>query len=245
MKIGFIGDIHGEHKRPALSFFLRESGVDICVSTGDLQDYRGEYGVPLTFIRGNHECWAIIDEMISGEHTPLGLTYLPDLVPLALDGVRLIGLGGAWTDRDSQARRHLTSRQVEKLLHHRADIVLSHETPITFANGRLGMGGQSRTCAPLREACRRLSPRFWFSGHHHHYDVEQLGRTTIISLGKWPHEWGVVEVENGQMSEFVRFSPIDRFAYEGLLPGWREDEQIEKEILLPIDHRGGRYGLGI
>ena len=186
MRVGFIGDLHGEHKRRALELFVCETGVDLCVSTGDFQDYRGGYSVPVVFIHGNHECWGVLDEMAEGTHRPPGLRYLPDFEILALEAVRLIGVGGAWSPADSDRSRHLTQRHVDALIRHQADIVLSHDTPIAFSNLRPGRDGRPRTIAALRIACERMSPRFWFSGHHHHYDLERLGRTTIVSVGYDP-----------------------------------------------------------
>jgi hypothetical protein len=120
-----------------------------------------------------------------------------------------------------------------------ADIVVSHETPIRFSN-RNGL-----TLAPLREACERMAPRLWFSGHHHYWETEQLGKTTIISLGMWPDKWVVAEFDNWEIVKWWRFVPSDRATYEASMYEWRAASEEEKDRLLALEKHGGDAVYGV
>lgn len=272
LRVGLVGDIHGQHKRPALDIFCREAVPDILLQVGDLQDYRGGYPIPMLFIRGNHECWAVLDAMDAGQHLPVNLAHLPDLHYIGLSGARVVGLGGCWSSSGKGLRKHITEEQIARLRKMSADIVLSHETPIRFGNSgasgseansasanvnagarnrgqaragqhdRFAREYRDRGLAVLREACIAMRPRIWASGHHHHFETEQLGRTTIVSLGKWPDEWATFEIgRRGQISDPVRFVP-QTAEYSALKAFGRAREAEEKELLFRTDRQGGRYG---
>jgi predicted phosphodiesterase len=239
MRIAVIGDFHGSHKRPAFELFLAEVRPDVVLCVGDLQDYRG-FSVPFHFIRGNHECWAVLDELRAGSlHAP-NLSYLPDGVRITLGTFAVAGVGGNWSPTETKAHpRFIRHRYLEDMRRTHADIVLSHETPIRFSDGK----HDELTLPALRELCVRMAPRFWFSGHHHHFDIEQLGRTTIVSLGKWPRTWGWLDTDERGGPSFHRFEPADRAGYDALMYGWLAAEKHQKDILYPADKRGIRYGV--
>ena len=151
-----------------------------------------------------------------------------------LGGVSVLGIGGNWSPTGRVAPKYIDPGYLANLRDQRADIVLSHETPIHFADGHL-----SRTLEPLRELCARLSPRLWFSGHHHFYEVERLGRTEIVSLGKWPHEWVVLDIDRGDLA-WSRWAPVDKGDYLARLPAWTAAEAAQKDLLLGAERRSKR-----
>jgi predicted phosphodiesterase len=220
-RIGLIGDFHGSSKRAARRLFLSESRPDALLSVGDLQDYE-DWPVPTFFVAGNHESFSTIAAMDAGSHTPRNLVHLRDADPLAIAGLMVAGLGGIW-EAPPTSPRLLDRGAYDRLADLSVDLVLSHETPIHFSNGR-----PDKTCEPLRTLCEVVAPRFWFSGHHHYFDVERLGPTTIVSLGKFPHEWGLLEVGTTGELAFERFVPRDRAAYDRALDGWREAALAQK-----------------
>jgi hypothetical protein len=239
MRLALVGDFHGDHKRPAFDLFVRQVLPDAILQVGDLQDYRG-FGTPTHFIRGNHECWEVLDEMRKGLRKPANLHYLPDGERLTLGGMSVVGVGGNWSPNAAKAHPKLIRHAyLDELRRTHADIVLSHETPIRFSDGK----HDELTLAPLRDLCVRMAPRFWFSGHHHHFDIEQLGRTTIVSLGKWPRTWGYLDTDEPGGPVFHRFEPADRPGYDALMYGWLAAEKRQKDILYPADKRGLRYGV--
>lgn len=239
MRIALVGDFHGSHKRPAFDLFAGEIQPDVVLCVGDLQDYRG-FARPFYFIRGNHECWAVLDELQMGTLRPPNLHYLPDGARLTLGGLAVAGIGGNWSPNELKAHsRFIRHGYLTEIRRTHADIVLSHETPIHFSDRT----HDGLTRPELRELCVAMAPRFWLSGHHHHFDTEQLGRTTIVSLGRWPRDWGWLDTEERGGAVFHRFTPADRAGYEALMPAWLAAEQRQKDILYSADKRGVRYGV--
>ena len=220
-RLGIIGDFHGSSKRAARRLFLSEARPDALLSIGDLQDYE-DWPVPTFFTHGNHESFATIAAMDAGGLAPRNLQHLRDADPLLIAGLAVAGLGGIW-EAPPTSPRLLDRAAYDRLADISPDLVLSHETPIHFSNGH-----PDKTCEPLRTLCEVVAPRFWFSGHHHHFDVEQLGPTTIVSLGKFPHEWGLLEVGAAGELTFARFVPREPAAYERALLGWREAAATQK-----------------
>jgi Icc-related predicted phosphoesterase len=220
-RIGVIGDFHGSSKRAALRLFLAEAKPDLLLSVGDLQDYE-PWPLPTYFTHGNHESFATIKALDAGIHTPRNLTHLLDAQPISLAGLRVVGLGGIW-EAPPGSPRYLDRAAYDRLADMSADIVVSHETPLHFANGH-----PDKTCEPLRNLCEIIAPRLWLSGHHHHYDEEILGQTTILSLGKFPHEWATIDVGDEGDLTVARFVPRERARYDRMLERWREAALTQK-----------------
>ena len=237
--VGFASDTHGPHKRPALELFVRESGIEHLVLAGDVQDYR-PYPVPTSFWPGNHESWPVIAEMRAGTRKVPNLRCMRDSEVLRFDGVPVTGIGGCWSPNPASVHpKRLDHDHLVALPRTHADVVVSHETPIRFSN-RNGL-----TLAPLREACERMRPKLWVSGHHHYWDVEKLGSTTIVSLGMWPDKWIVVEFDAGYVKGWHRFAAADKDAYEAEMWGWREAADEEKDRLLALEKSGGDAVYGV
>lgn len=234
--VAFVGDLHGSHKRPALEQFLAEVRPDLVLCTGDLQDYRA-YPVPLVFVRGNHESWPVLAELQTGKRLVRNLTYLADGKTITVAGLTVAGVGGNWSSEDRPRPRHIRHAYLERFARTHPDIVLSHETPNHYPQ-RLEL-----CLEPLRTALLAMRPRFWFSGHHHYYHEEQIGRTTAVSLGKWPDSWAVGVLEGGKVIDFHRHTPGDP-AYARNKARWTQEELRQKAQYLPLDRRGQEiYGI--
>ncbi len=46
--------------------------------------------------------------------------------------------------------------------------------------------------------------------------------TTLISVGKWPHEWAVLDMATDATFTWSRFCPEPDSRYEARLPRWRQ-----------------------
>ncbi len=235
LRIGVVSDFHGSHKRAAFDYFMAQAAPDMILCCGDQQDYE-PYGLPFKFIRGNHEDWEVLAALASGRKRVSNLDYITDGTRLSLAGASLVGIGGNWSPTGRTSPKHIVPSYLTDMRSERADIVLSHETPLHFANDP----DHGRTLEPLREICTLMNPRVWFSGHHHFYEIERLGRTDIVSLGRWPHDWVVMTIDRGDIS-WERWVPADASDYESRMPAWREAEEIQKRQSLSLERRGKRH----
>jgi predicted phosphodiesterase len=236
-KIALVGDFHGEHKREAFNRFLDQEAPDLCLLVGDLQTYRA-MPVPCVFIRGNHECWAVLDQMRHGTRVVPNLRYLPDGEHLTIESISVAGIGGNWSPSDKGLARNIRHdylANMERTSH--ADIILSHET------GLLSDDRPELMLPELRQAIATIRPKIAASGHHHHWATQALGRTSLVSLGKWPHEWATFEVSGHTISDVLRHVPRAQAEYNALLPGWKAGEQADKAVLFSLDRSGGWYGV--
>jgi hypothetical protein len=229
--IGVCGDLHGFHKREALEVFIAETGIELLLSVGDLQDYR-PFPLPTYFVRGNHESWPILEELRVGSRTPTNLHYLADGMTLTIEGHTIVGIGGNWSPTDRARSRHIPHDYLAAMTRSRPDLVLSHETPLRYADR------PELCCEPLREALFQMRPRFWFSGHHHRFATESIGRTEVFSLGKYPDEWVTFRLERRHIGPAVRHQPADP-GYAAARARWQALETQEKALLLPLDRANG------
>jgi len=213
---------------------MAEAAPDMLLAVGDLQDYE-PWPVPTTFVRGNHEDWGILEGLAKHTLSVPNLTYLTDGQRLSIGGASIAGVGGNWSPGGKQAPKYIRHEYLAKFASERADIILSHETPIRFSGGR----HDYMTLEPMREVALQVRPKLWFSGHHHHYEEEQIdARTTFVSLGKWPDEWVMMDIDRGQI-EWSRFVPSDP-AYNTNKQLWRLDEEVQKTELLALERRHKR-----
>ena len=234
MRLAVLGDFHGHTKVPAFRQFLAEARPDAVLQVGDCQYYEA-MPVPFYFIHGNHEHWPTINALRTGTLAPRNLHYLPDATPLVLGGVTILGLGGIPRgDSTKDSPKFFNVAAYERMAGMHADIVLTHDTPINYTTGR---ADPALTAQEYRLLAEIMAPRLWFSGHHHHFEAERLGPTTIVSLGKWPHQWAVVDIADtpdtngGREMRWSRWAPIDRNSYDLRLPGWAAAERELKRTI--------------
>lgn len=224
LRIGLLADFHGSSKRQALTLFCAAIRPDLLLVAGDVQDYE-PWPVPMIFVRGNHEDYRVIDALARGELAPRNVHYLPDLTVAEIAGLRVAGIGGISNTKDGP--RKINEAAYEWLGQQGSlDIVISHATPINFSNGRPHL-----TDGGLRLLAEIVAPRLWISGHHHYFDAERLGPTQILSLGKWPHQWAVLDVATDGTFFWDRFIPTSESNYAVRLERWKEAAKYQKERL--------------
>jgi predicted phosphodiesterase len=236
MRIAVLGDFHGWSKLEAFRLFLREAQPDIILQVGDFQHYE-DWPVPTYFTHGNHEDWQTIAALRSGHYVRRHLHYLRDAEPVTIGGLRIAALGGVprkGSTKDSP--KFYDEAAYERMADlQNIDIVLSHDAPIHFRDGR-----RELTCEELRTLAQVMRPRFWFSGHHHHFDVERLPGTTLVSLGKWPHAWALLDLDEatGKIA-WSRFVPADQADYDQRLERWNEIEKASRASINAMESRPG------
>lgn len=229
MRLAVLGDFHGPTKLAAYTQFLREARPDVVLQVGDCQYYEDQ-PLPFYFTHGNHEDWTVIEALRAGRYQRRNLHYLHDAEPLNLGGLKVLALGGvSRKDSVKTSPKFFDPAAYEAISRMPGiDIMLTHDTPLRFHTGR---ADPSLTCEEYRLLAQVVAPRFWFSGHHHHFEVEHLGPTTLISLGKFPHEWAILDLDASGKIVWSRWTPLDQTYYNAKLPGWREAEQANKKAI--------------
>ena len=200
MQFGALGDIHGDFAT-ARRIMERHPDVPFWVCVGDLADDRGRYEAvpaPLYWIKGNNENFDTIERAAF----PKNLHYLPNAVPIEIEGVRLAGLGGTlaptWYEMPAaklphpvrgsskatelaDKRRHFVREEVESCRVLRGiDVFMSHEAPRPYFAG----GGSRRNDAgktPINEVLEAVKPRLHLFGHHHRFTEQE--RQGVRSVG--------------------------------------------------------------
>jgi hypothetical protein len=235
IRVGLVSDTHGFHARDIVEYFIAATGVETLLVAGDLEDYRG-YGRPTIFIRGNNESLPVLDELRAGTRSPAGLRYLPDGERLELAGHGIAAVGGKWGRDGKKGGRWIDADALASLaVEPRPDIVISHESPLSFPE-------HEADDPRLAEACAVIAPRLWVSGHRHRYAEGRIGPTPVIGLGIWPHDWVTVELEPGRIGSPVRFVPGDP-SYGERVEAWRELKREESQLLRELQGRPGRRRL--
>lgn len=134
MKIGFMGDTHGNTAAAQFMLYnLHREGVDLVIQVGDFGIYTTNegmkfaskvnetltaYGMTLIVVPGNHENWRVINEMVGQDREHLAM-YRPNIhiAPRGFrdtyDGVSFVMLGGA-PSVDRMWRREYDSRSKNK-----------------------------------------------------------------------------------------------------------------------------------
>jgi uncharacterized protein len=114
----------------------------------------------------------------SGDGFP-NLLYIPNGVPVEIDGLRVAGVGGThaptWYDKGAgelikkgkdDKRRHFVREEVEAVKTMRGlDVLLTHEAPRPFR----APGGHDAGKTPINEMIASAKPRLHLFGHHHRF----------------------------------------------------------------------------
>ena len=65
----------------------------------------------------------------------------------------------------------------------------------------------------------------------HHFDQEDLGDTTLLSLGKWPHQWAMLDVDETGRFSWQRFIPPADSNYVLRMERWQEAALHQRDAL--------------
>lgn len=229
MRIAFAGDWHASPEAAwAALEACAERGVERIVHVGDFM-YTGtdkhrflrsldkgtrRFGIPLSFIRGNHDDTNALRRIVAAtdKPTPEGffpvtdaIHYIQDGTQWEWEGVRLAGLGGAFSV-DHRARREgvswwpdeVTDREAAARLMREGqgtDILVTHDFPeglpirsLEVPQGWLDIAGNEPNQRLIREVVEAVEPQYLISGHMHLRQTERFqtrnGVTTSIILDR-------------------------------------------------------------
>lgn len=155
----------------------RHAEIPFWLCVGDVGDDAGIYEdppAPLYWIKGNNEDF----DFLAG-NSLANLHYIPNGVPVEIDGLRVAGVGGThaptWYDKRAgelikkgkdDKRRHFVREEVEAVKTMRGlDVLLTHEAPRPFR----AAGGHDAGKTPINEMVASAKPRLHLFGHHHRF----------------------------------------------------------------------------
>lgn len=216
-KIMFAGDIHGdtEHLRWVFSRAAR-SGVKWIIACGDFgywphfesgqqfldlaEDLAARHGITLYWVDGNHENHDMLDGLVAlhGAGNPIPVAgprvmYVPRGCMFTIDGVTVMGFGGAYSVDWKQRRPHVswweqelvTRAQVDALAATKVDILVTHEAPlgrmISYKDGIPESVAQRELVQEIEDKVR---PALHVCGHHHTRETWTNGNTRVEVLGR-------------------------------------------------------------
>ena len=210
MLFGALGDIHGDFES-VRRIMNRHSDLPFWLCVGDVADDRGGYEpVPsrLYWIKGNNEGFDAIAEGA----LPANLCFLPNARLRAIDGVRVVGLGGTlaptWYETPAaelphpkkgtakatelaDKRRHFVRVEVDacKAVTD-VDVFLTHEAPRPYRVGRIDAGK-----TPVNEVLSAMKPRLHLFGHHHRFTEQERQGVQSVGLDVVSRSYLLVDAE--------------------------------------------------
>ncbi|MGD0837032.1 MAG: metallophosphoesterase [Polyangia bacterium] len=242
MLICAAGDIHGKIDRlyAEVAAFERNPGrpFDMVLHVGDFgiwpdptrtdkatrgRDGAGDFPVwyaerrraprRTIFVKGNHEDFDFLKSLKTSEVLP-DLYYLRNGLIAKWDGLRVAGLGGCHSERDSDtpavksrqaSPSHYTLAETQRLLggksieSERIDVLVTHDAPEGIDLGSYVTKGPN-----LRALIERKRPRVVFFGHHHIRARSEIAGVPVVGLAYvdlpgWLVAW---DSERGLLAEW-------------------------------------------
>jgi len=173
MKIIAIGDIHGNYAY--LRDILKSTTADIYLQVGDLAgdcNYYPDLEKRVYFVKGNHECFDILEKYSEPTEIQKNLIYIPNGKIVEINGLRIGALGGNYSpvsfrksddELKGKRRAHITKMDFERAMNMKnIDILLTHEAPSPFIKNGRDVG-----LSLVTSLLFTLKPKFHFFGHHH------------------------------------------------------------------------------
>lgn len=160
------------------------------------------------FVKGNHEDFGFLDIQRGDEILP-DLHYLRSGSAMVLDGLCVAGVGGCYSERDSDepvsrnrqaSSSHYTLAETRRLLAPgKIDVLLTHDAP-----GGVELGGYVVRGDALRVLVERKRPGVVFFGHHHVRARSQIVGVPVLGLAfvgqpGWLVAW---DLEQGLVAEW-------------------------------------------
>lgn len=232
MKLLIVGDTHGDKENISLLMNVAiENECEKIIQVGDFgyfphipkhdsfldfcsaEIYRS--GIPIHFIRGNHDNCEILNQLGEGIHSIRdGLFYHSCGFVWDWNGKKFVGIGGAYSIdkghrtegvdwwRDEQIPNSLTYKEIGKV-----DYLFSHDAPISsdieslldFRMDAETIGNRMK----LQTICEGCMPEIVFHGHYHKkYDCrgsfsdgsEFLIRSLGANCNMLNTQWTILEV---------------------------------------------------
>lgn len=216
MRVLFVGDVHtNKHFLTEFYELAEEKGAERIIQVGDFgwwprmptgerfldaaSSLATKTDIPLIFVDGNHEDHNQLphDAAMMQELKP-GLFYLPRGVITTLDGVRILGHGGAisvdqgWRTEHIDWFRSETADYVafnKSLAAKHVDVVIAHDVPtgvdldLTFPVTENIEAQCIRHRDGMLQILEALDPKLWVAGHYHQRITQRIGNTVVEVLG--------------------------------------------------------------
>ncbi|MBZ5558821.1 MAG: hypothetical protein LAO77_16240 [Acidobacteriia bacterium] len=208
MRIGALGDIHGEFATVG-QIMTRHPEVPLWVQVGDVASNDGDYFTPIAplyWIKGNNEDFDVIAAAIAGRPPAPTLHYLANGGPHLVGPWRVAALGGtfapSWYNSPSSAlppskgtrasaaslklgksrddkRRHFVREEVIACKAlTHIDLLLTHEAPRPFYPAGRRLDAGKTV---LNDVLASMRPRLHLFGHHHEF-TDSI-RQNVRSIG--------------------------------------------------------------
>jgi hypothetical protein len=193
---------------------------------GDFPDFhhgRASFEWPITFIGGNHEPYAFLEQMPRGGQVAPRCRYLGRVGRVEIEGLVVVGLSGVYAERHYDGRP--SSHRFQYAQHKRyayfsgedvasalaygsADVLVLHDWPrgaiapdqYAMVQGRRKVSDPSTVGnEPARLLVERLRPKLVVAGHMHWRHRSRIGTSTFAAMahiGAGADALGVFEVRD-------------------------------------------------
>lgn len=199
MKICFISDTHGLHKR------LEVPAADILIHAGDFSGKGEEWqvksfinwftGLPhryKIFIAGNHDFLAEEDPECFQALLNDQIIYLENSF-VDVEGIRIWGspITPWFYDWAFNRRRGKEIRKYWEAIPSNTDIVVTHGPPL--GQGDLTVKGELVGCKDLLDIIETIQPRYHVFGHiHEAYGINKIEQTTFVNASVLDEHYALV-----------------------------------------------------
>jgi predicted phosphodiesterase len=222
MRIGALGDIHGEFDA-VQRIMARHPDVPFWVQVGDVAANDGQYFSPLRplyWIKGNNEDYDVVSRCVAGDPPASTLRYLPNGGPHTVGPWRVAVLGGtfapSWYRSPASvlppARGHRTASALMKLGKSRddkrrhfvrdevvrckglvdVDLFLTHEAPRPFYPAGARIDAGKTV---INEVLTTMRPRLHLFGHHHEFTDSMRHDVRSIGLDVVTRSYALIDIQ--------------------------------------------------
>ena len=156
------------------------------------------------WIAGNHENWDDLNCITDYEPLEIqdGITYCPFGTVLELNGMNILCCGGAEsTDKEWRIEgvswwkdELISQKDMDNLPDCKIDILISHTIPRYFMNyvPKFNYRHRDPSTLALQMILERYRPKYWYSGHMHHFikkTIDDCNWTSLSMLGGEGRWW--------------------------------------------------------
>jgi predicted phosphodiesterase len=190
MRVGLIGDLHGEVEWVKRQ--IRLSSPDFCIQVGDYWAYNTTWDVPVYWCLGNHEESSAVKLLQKNIFAPLHKVWFWDKnsfwqkggEKVEIEGVSIVFLPGKVREDPSPGPAGFEYEIWEQCMHIKGgvDIVVSHGCAFPF---QVNLFGKIIQCEEegITQVVRHLSPKIAISGHNHEQFVEDKEGILLYRMG--------------------------------------------------------------
>ena len=194
MRIGLIGDIHGQRGVHVAREWMSRTLPDFCLQIGDYWSpaYYEDWPVPVHWIFGNHEKMDVVRSLVDGtwEERENNHWLMGGLIEI--QGIVVMALPGLPSKKGDPGPASFPPRVYEECWDHahdmKVDVFISHGAPFPFwgftydsdlkKNVRINFEEP-----PITDLVRRIKPKIAVSGHNHRFSIEDHEGIQCIRMG--------------------------------------------------------------